>query len=369
MKQTKIEAMLFALLKASLQELPANESFFIDASEDDWVKCYQLATQQGVMAVAWDGIQSLPTQLQPPIDLKIVWGLTVEQYEKKYERYCRTASELADYYAKHHIAMVQLKGVGLSSCYPIPSHREGGDIDIYTYSGDKEKMTDSEANSLADNLMKRQGIEVNMHSPKHSNFYYKGIPIENHKTFLNVETYPIAKQMNKVLHNYLQPQLTTLVDGKYFIQTPSPAFNALFLSFHAAQHYGSGLALHHLYDWACLLKRYGWCLPEEVTDKRLLRFIQALTGLAHCLLGTSIYKDADTDMMNKIYQEIFHPRYSTKTIPVKGYWNILVYKYKRFMYKFHLKQEVIEGSLIKRLWESIVAHLRYPSSIFRTEAL
>ena len=52
---------------------------------------------------------------------------------------------------------------------------------------DAGKMSDKKANELADTLMKEQGIEVDMHSPKHSNFYYKGIPIENHKNFLNVE--------------------------------------------------------------------------------------------------------------------------------------------------------------------------------------
>lgn len=365
MRITPIERMLFALLKSSLLETPAETTLFMETTDDDWKKCYKLAAEQGVMAVAWEGIQTLPSNLQPPRGLKLTWGLAVQQYEEKYNRYCQTAAELSDYYAQHQIAMVQMKGVGFSNHYTIPSHREGGDIDIYTYSADKNKMTDKEANQLADELMRQQGIDVDMHSPKHSNFYYKGIPIENHKTFLNVETYPVAAQMNKVLHQCLHPVLTPLLDGKYHIYTPSPAFNALFISFHAAQHFGSGLALHHLYDWASLLKTHGWCLPEEVTDKRLLRFIHALTDMSHVLLDTTIVKGADEEMMNKIYEEIFHPRYSDKNIP-KGKWAILVYKTKRLFYTFRLKDEVLKGSLAQRLWTSIVAHIREPHTIFNT---
>ena len=95
-----------------------------------------------------------------------------------------------------------MKGVGLSTYYPIPSHREGGDIDIYTFSADKNRMTDEQANRLADELMERQGIPIEMHSYKHSNFYYKGIPVENHKVFLNVEHYPIAVQVDALLKRY-----------------------------------------------------------------------------------------------------------------------------------------------------------------------
>ncbi|MCS3155123.1 nucleotidyltransferase family protein [Phocaeicola dorei] len=43
-----------------------------------------------------------------------------------------------------------MKGVGLSTYYPIPSHREGGDIDIFTYSADHSRKSDAEANLLAD---------------------------------------------------------------------------------------------------------------------------------------------------------------------------------------------------------------------------
>ena len=58
--------------------------------------------------------------------------------------------------------------------------------------------------------MEEKGIEVDFeHSEKHSMFYYKGIPIENHKTFINSETYRIAVKMDKLL----QKTATTRIGG------------------------------------------------------------------------------------------------------------------------------------------------------------
>ena len=168
------EQMLFALLRASLHNRQIETSYFKGVSDKDWEQCFRLAKSQGVMALAWDGILKLPSALQPPLELKLQWGIKVEAQEKKYQRYCHTIHELTSFYQKHQIASLQLKGVGLSTLYPIPSHREGGDIDIYTYSAEPSRMSDKEANRLADELMRIQGVEVNLKSATIIQYTIKG---------------------------------------------------------------------------------------------------------------------------------------------------------------------------------------------------
>ena len=198
------ERMLFALLRASLHERKTEITLFLDSTDEEWKQCHRLAVSQGVMALAWDGVMRLPAELQPPLSVKLAWAAAVERYEKKYLHYCRTADELSRFYAQHGISAMQMKGVGLSAIYPVPCHREGGDIDIYTYSADKSRMSDGEANRLADSLMRLENIDVDTeHSPKHSVFYYKGVPVENHKTFLNVESYKAAGEVEKVLKEHM----------------------------------------------------------------------------------------------------------------------------------------------------------------------
>ena len=362
------ERMLFALLRASLHQKEAELAFFQQVSEEDWKQCYRLAAKQGVMALAWDGIITLPADLQPPRALKLTWGMAVQDYEAKYARYCRTIQELSAFYAEHGIVTVQMKGVGLSSYYPVPAHREGGDIDIFTFSADKSKMTDAEANRLADELMIQQGIEVELHSYKHSNFYYKGIPIENHKFFLNVEHYPVAVQVNELLKQCLQPQATKLLEGECNILTPSSAFNTLFLAFHASQHYGSGIALHHLCDWAMLVKRYGLQLPQELTDKHFLGAITAFTQLCNRYLGTEVEVTGGKELADEILEEILHSRFPHKEgVPVKGKLNILLYKTRRFLQRSRISNRILYLPLWKRIWKSVVAHVCHPETIFQTE--
>lgn len=362
---SRSEQMLFALLRASLNQREVESDFFRNASSGDWKECYSLSARQGVMALAWDGLMKLPADLMPPKALKLTWGLAVQDYERKYERYCKTVDELMNYYRGHGIAMVQLKGVGLSSYYPVPSHREGGDIDIYTYSIDKNRMTDAEANRLADELMRQQGIDVDMHSPKHSNFYYKGIPIENHKTFLNVEKYSIAGQADASLRTLLEPQPTKLMNGEYECLIPSVGFNLLFVAFHAAQHYGAGLAVHHLCDWAVLIDRYGVNLPDGLTDKRFRRAVAAFTCLCNRFLGTSVRVEEDVeDFADEMLEEILHPKFIIGSVPVKGKLNVLKYKLRRFRYIHRLNNQVLEWPMWKHIWESVVVHLRHPETIF-----
>ena len=353
--------MLFALLSASLHEKEVDTRPFINASAEEWAACYRLAGAQGVMALAWGGVVKLPTELMPPRQVKLSWASGVMAYEKIYDRYCNTAVELAEYYAEHGIRMMQLKGVGFSVLYPNPMHREGGDIDIYTYAANKEQMSDEQANSLADELMRRQGIKVNTHNPKHSEFYYKGIPIENHKTFLNVETYEAAVQVERALKENMNPVITALGEGS--VLTPSPTFNTLFIAFHACQHYGSGLALHHLCDWAVILKHYGLHIPEGVTNQGFLDGVAALTMLCNRYLGTDVEVNADEQLVTDMLDEMLNPRYAAE-VPTKNKVGIIVYKTKRLLYTHRLKKRILYSTLWSRVWPSIVSHLRDPKSIF-----
>lgn len=356
--------MLFALLRASLHEREAEVLFFQDASDEEWTECYRLATGQGVMALAWDGVVRLPEQLQPCRKLKLVWAMAVERYEAKYLRYCTTVDELSSFYAGHGIATVQLKGVGFSTLYPVPSHREGGDIDIFTYAADGSKLTDEEANRLADTLMEQQGIEVHGHFYKHSEFYYKGIPIENHKRFLNVRDIKEAVQADAVLHRELKPRTVALAEGK--VQIPSPAFNALFIAFHALQHYGTGIALHHLCDWAVILKHYGWLIPEEIKDKRFLEGVKALTLLCNGYLGTSVPVEGDETLAGEMMGEILNLPFAA-AMSSKTKAGIILYKTRRLFHTHRLKSRVFDISLWRRVWDSVLFHIRRPETIFGGE--
>ena len=357
-----VEKMLLALLRSSLHQKEAETVFFSNVSLEEWKQCYQLAAQHGVMALAWEGVMTLPDALRPPKALKVNWGLAVEDYERKYRRYCRTDDKLSKFYAKHGIAMVQLKGVGYSHLYSIPSHREGGDIDIYTFAAEGSGMTDAEANALADRLMLEKGIDVDMsHNVKHSCFTYQGITIENHKAFLDVEQYDVAPLVEKILKRCMDPQITSLDEGQ--VLTPSVAFNTIFIAFHALGHFPGLLTLHHLYDWAVLIKRYGVQLPDELKDKSLLDGIAALTHLCNEFLGTSVPVERGKETSEIIKVDMLRPKYPNN-VPVSGKIAILIFKTKRMLHAYRLKNIIMHYPLWKCIWGSIVTHIKEPKTIF-----
>ena len=301
------EQMLFALLRAALYGGEAISPHFVTATPEEWESCFRLAAEQGVMAIAWEGVVSLPRDQQPPRVIKIPWGTGVSVYEDRYRYYCQIVDELSRFYAAHGIAMMLLKGVGFSTLYPIPAHREGSDIDIYTYSADTTIMSHREASNLADRLMREKGISVDYDSDKHSQFCYKGISIENHKTFLNVQKSAYIASVDRILQHYMSPQLSTLDVG--CVLTPSVSFNALFIPFHAAQHYGDGLSLRHLCDWAVLIGHKDFQMPAEMTDKRFLRFVDALTLLCHEFLGYPKQSEGDACFAYKVLEEMLNPKF------------------------------------------------------------
>lgn len=377
---TPSEEMLFALLRSSLHEREPELEYFQKATEKDWKECQRMAVAQGVMALAWDAVLRLPKHLQPPLNLKLTWAMAVERYEERYLRYCKAISELSALYAEHGIRTIQLKGVGFSTLYPNPSHREGGDIDIYTYSANQSQLTDVEANHLADTLMGHPGIDGEGVYYKHSNFHYKGIPIENHKCFLNIKEIKEAVTANEVLLRELKPEKATLAEGEILV--PSATFNTLFIAFHSLQHYGSGLSLHQLCDWAMILKHYGLKMPKEMMHyERFMRGVQAMTLLCQRYLGVSPAMNADEAssnadeadesqaqraieaMSDEMLNEMMHPRYQVVE-PVSSKIGIVVYKTKRLFYTHRLKRSVFHKSLFRCVWDSVIIHLRNPKSIF-----
>lgn len=126
-----------------------------------------------------------------------------------------------------------------------------------------------------------------------------------------------------------------------------------------------GFAMHHLCDWACLLKKQGLKIPEGVTDERFLNMIYALTHLCNRYLGTEVLvMKGGEELAENLLKEMLHPTYNIN-VPATGKWGILVYKLKRMLHIHRLCDSVMRVSLVKWLWISVIQHVRFPQSIFR----
>lgn len=358
MKLIRSEEMLLALLRAALHQREVEIAYFQQVTVDDWVQCYRLAVRQGVSALAWESVERLSMENMPPLEVKVSWALLEKKQVATYRKHCRVVNELTQLLVEHGIATMVLKGVGLSRLYPIPAHREGGDIDIYTYSADSTRMTDEEANRLANELMEKQGLFMDDSTfKKHSQFCYQGLTIENHRMFLHLAECKTIVKADQWLQKHRETTRVELMDGGFRIEVPAVTFNRVFVPLHAAQHYGEGLCLKHLCDWVLLVQQGDGKLPQEPDDKYFKRSVTVLTLLCSRYLGLELPVEGEEELADEMMREILRPPYFRK-IPtggsVKAYWLQL----KNRVHIFRLKHRLLGVSFWGKLRGLLVRKIK-----------
>lgn len=279
--------LLFCLLRVALH--PGRSEQVVWSENPDWAVLFRLATAQGVSAIAWDGLVrlrregQLPAEYELPRALKLQWAMQVSKIEQRYERQLRSATELADYFAQNGVRTVVLKGFAISELYPIPNHRECGDLDCFLC-GDYER-----GNQLAEAL----GAKVRRDFYKHSHIEYKRLMVENHQFCTAIR----GANERKVFERHLQQLLGEGMNHRLacsVLEIPSSDFNVLFLTAHGMSHFLSeGLKLRHLCDWVCLLQErsgeINWQMINEWTKQMAYDcFVATMTALAVSHLGLSV---------------------------------------------------------------------------------
>lgn len=284
---------------AGLGAAPVSDTAGTAVTPGSWERIYRMAADHGLSAVAWDGICRLPTAEQPLRETRIRWALSAEKLEERYRHQQQTASKLAARFSEEGLRMLLLKGLGLSRDYPIPEHRECGDIDIYLY-GQSDK---------GDRILHKIGAHLYFDVPKHSEYVWDGVLIENHRTILNVRRNRTERELNALLVRLLEKDGTHgLAPG---IQTPPATFNAIFLIRHAAVHFQKeGIVLRHLCDWACFLTRH-WdeidhaLFRTAMEDYRMDRFADLMTAAAVEYLGAEVPgPECEAGMLGRFMEEV-----------------------------------------------------------------
>ena len=326
---TESAEILFKLMRASLGCGCENLNLGSDSESDPemelamrnvWRKVIDLSFEQGVAAIAVDGLgfahdndnkERLDFSLDSEglEDLKYEWFGSVFANENDYSEHKQVIKELASRFSSIGIKTMVMKGYAASVIYPMPSHRSVGDIDLYLFGKGEE----------ADRLMKEHGVEVRQNEDKHSTFTYKNISVENHATFVNVVEHPSLRELEDCLE---QEAHEARFDEAVEVYLPTPTADALFLSHHLAGHfvYG-GASLKQVSDWAMLAMKYGkeidWNRVMEVAERAGYgRLLECLNGIVIAYLGvpesTFPKWDRDMDLENRVLNEILCPEFDKR---------------------------------------------------------
>ena len=366
---------LFALLRLGLSlESNCNNNTDIYTLLDckEWRNIFQLSIQQGVNAIAADGLQLLlenPNNKEmlksldaAPLKLqKMQWLGSSLTIERIYEQHKHVMSELAAFYRTHGIKMLVAKGYGLSLNYPVPNHRPLGDIDIWLFGEQKR----------GDNALSEKGVKIDYGHHHHTIFNYKGVTIENYSDFLCVPGHRKNASYERILKRLAYEESVRYEINGEEIYYPSANFNALFILKHSATHFASTeMNLRQLLDWGTFVLKHGrdvdWNFVVKVAKLyNLYHFMNCQNALCVDYLGFPLDVfpafERNKELETRVLNDILSPEFNKKA--PEGFLNGLLFKYERWRANVWKHKITFPESLTETLLTQLFAHIQKPASL------
>lgn len=284
----------------------------------DWEALFSLASRQGVSPLVYDGIKQSGIAMDDEIRYKWV-GMT-GYHEARYARYTAAVSRLADFYRSHGLAMMVLKGYGLSLNYPIPAHRPMGDLDIYLMSHEGTPVG-KELYKVGDKALEETfGIKADNSHHHHSVFHFENIMVENHYDFINIYAHRSSRVAERYLKEWVWESPAVHELNSVPLLLPPATFNALFLLRHSASHFAAiNMPLRQVLDWLLFVEHHGsdidWSrlMPvlEQLSLQRFCAVVNAM-GVRYLGFDASLFPQVTDDdaLVQRVLEEVLNPGFS-----------------------------------------------------------
>ena len=343
----KLTTPFFHILSCIVNKTNVDWSQYNHFTPKDWEFFYIISKRQGVVAIIFEAIKSIPKEISPPKTITFKWishALSIEEQMKKKEA---VSVEFAERLSERGIQTVVLKGLSYASYYPNPYHRESGDLDCYLM-GRKDE---------GDKITVEIGGKMEDAGYKHSHLYYKGLTIENHNFLTSFDNTKLGIRTEQLLQEQIIEGYRPIGDTK--LQNPSADFNALFLIKHAQRHFiKEGICVRHLLDWTFFLKKESQNVNWEkvipiMKECRILEFAKVMTRLCVDQLGMKIdieglsspmkISDAVLDDILGGQPDLFHENFVQK-----------IGRIMRRFYRMWKFRSLADESYYRLVWNSLV---------------
>lgn len=249
-----------------------------EVTEEDWQQCFDLALQQNVLAMTFPAMSSLPKELRPSFTLWSKWMAYTQSVAEQTQYKRQIVEKIGSWLAEDSLSTTILKGFSLSMFYPNPNLREFSDIDIF--SGGNYEVVNA--------CFAKHGVKVDSVDGHHAYLKVDGISVEHHFAFSNTKvkdglTGP-EDSLQRLINKAPQP---TSMPG---INFPNPVFTALFVGWHAYEHFlQEKIELRHVIDWALALHQLSEKEAENLNEIKSNTgwgvFCDTLTAIAIHQLG------------------------------------------------------------------------------------
>jgi len=249
-----------------------------EVTEEDWQRCFDMALQQNVLAMTFPAMSSLPKELRPAFTLWSKWMAYAQSVAEQSQYKRQVVEKIGSWLAEEGLSTTILKGYSLSALYPNPNLREFSDIDIY--SGKNYNAVNA--------CFAKHGVKVDSVDGHHTYLKVDGISVEHHFAFSNTKVKDGLVGPEEVLQRLAvkSPQPTSIPVINY----PNPVFTALFVGWHAYEHFlQEKIEIKHVIDWVLAFKQL---TEQEVETLNEIKdntgwgdFCDTLTSIAIHQLG------------------------------------------------------------------------------------
>ena len=376
---------LFHLLRSALGTQSA-EGLPADV---EWKKVIDLSFDQGVAAIAVDGlskveglglrVEGLDLLDSPELeDLKYEWFGATFQAEEDYSQQVEAISSLARTYAQSGISMMLLKGYGLGLNYPIPQHRPTGDIDVYLINDNPSTSSGQAllpAWKCGDEIIRKRGIKVDSGHEHHTTFQFQGphstgsgqVMVENHYDFINTKAHRDAPKIEAKLKELASRECREhlMPDGTKVL-LPSADFNVIFLIRHLGQHFaGEHICLRQILDYGLFLQKEGgsvhWSeLVPFIKEMGIWTFFNQINAICVDYLGLRLDGipaiERNVELERRILEDVLHPEFAEQK--PSGLIPVLAFKARRWWHNRWKHPLVYDECLLPMLLTLAWSHLR-----------
>lgn len=235
-------------------------------SAREWGALYDEAERQAVVGVLLGGLERLPEEQLPPLEVKLQWIGEVQMMEAEYRQHVERSRELAEKVRAVGFENCVLKGVAMARYYPEPSRRQCGDIDLWTFGRRKDVMKWLRSQyEIGHNVWHNVGVEVFDDVPVEIHFHPGWLwnPFHNKRlqSFFDHESHALE------LCSLATSGTQELHESSMGFKVPRLEFDAVFSLVHTYRHLiAGGVGLRHVVDYFYVLRAArlnGFLRPSE----------------------------------------------------------------------------------------------------------
>ncbi|MGN0231015.1 MAG: nucleotidyltransferase family protein [Muribaculaceae bacterium] len=233
---------LLTLVRSGLWEM-AVEPLPLQLSDESWARVFEIARNQTVTGIAYRGLQQLPDEMLPPMQVMMRWMTEVDRTERTSNAIDAANTQLSQIFTSQGITPITVKGQGVARLYEHPELRQPGDIDLF-FTTNKEFVK-------AAKIVESQIALIDKKPDGSMSYNFGGFVVEHHRCIVDLCRPRSARFVAQYAaeNGYINQPIT--LEPATSITIPSPTTNLLVLNAHIMKHaIGSGIGLRQLCDMA-----------------------------------------------------------------------------------------------------------------------